>query len=74
MAKTAEVPLAIPLEDLRRSLAEAEEWAEGGYSVESRAYWTGMRDTLRVLLGITTKPPTCSVDDPAALTLLRRST
>lgn len=46
-------------------------WAEGGWSPESRAYWEGMRDTLAVVLGRTTKPPQCSTDDPAALVLLR---
>jgi hypothetical protein len=56
---------------LLAGLAEAEAWTRDGYSAESRAYWQGMRDTLRVVLGITTEPPTCSTDDPAALTLLR---
>lgn len=50
----------------------AEGWAQYGYTVESRAYWSGMRDTLRVLLGITTERPTASGPgtDVAALTLL----
>jgi hypothetical protein len=57
--------------DYRAALDEAEAWAEDGYTAESRAYWEGMRDTLRVLLGITTQFPAVSTDDAAATTLLR---
>jgi hypothetical protein len=57
--------------DYRAALDEAEAWAEGGYTTESRAYWEGMRDTLRVVVGITTQFPAVSVDDAAATTLLR---
>lgn len=57
-------------EQLRRSLEQAEIWADNGYSETSRSYWQGMRDTLRVILGVTTKMPGCSVDDAAATTLL----
>lgn len=32
----------------------ARAWADGGYSDGSRSYWAGMRDTLAVVLGITT--------------------
>lgn len=59
-------------DELASALAHAEVWAEGGYSAESRAYWQGMRDTLRVLTGRTTRTPGVSSDDPAALTLLGR--
>jgi len=59
--------------DYRAALEEAEVWADGGYSAESRAYWTGMRDTLRVVLGITTRQPPLSIDDAAATTLLRNA-
>jgi hypothetical protein len=57
--------------DYRAALKEAEAWSEGGYSEESRAYWQGMRDTLRVLLGVTTQFPVLSTHDAAATTLLR---
>lgn len=43
---------------LPKALEEAETWAKHGYSPESRAYWEGMRDTLRVLMGLTTEAPT----------------
>lgn len=67
--------MKIPRTDLdyETALAEAETWAEGGYSAESRAYWTGMRDTLRAVLGITTRQPTLSTDDAAATILLRNA-
>jgi hypothetical protein len=53
------------------ALRTAETWAEGGYTAESRAYWRGMRDTLRVLRGVTKRSPRNSGDDAAATTLLR---
>lgn len=54
------------------ALAEAAGWAEHGYSVESRHYWRGIRDTLLVVLGVTTVIPTVTGPDTdvAALTLL----
>lgn len=54
--------------------AEAKAWAEVGYTPESKAYWQGMRDTLAVILGITTKPPTVTGPgaDIAADLLLRK--
>lgn len=50
----------------------AKAWAECGYTPESRAYWSGMRDTLAVVLGITTEAPhvTGPDSDVAAITLL----
>jgi hypothetical protein len=57
--------------DLVEALEIAEGWSTGGYSENSMAYWRGMRDTLRVLLGITENPPYDSTDDAAATTLLR---
>lgn len=57
-------------EQLRRGLEQAEIWSDGGYSESSRSYWQGMRDTLRVILGVTTQVPGVSVDDAAAFTLL----
>jgi hypothetical protein len=55
-----------------QALDLAEGWATYGYTRESRAYWTGMRDTLRVLLGVTTEAPRESGPgtDVAAMTLL----
>ena len=38
----------------REALDTAETWAQHGYSDGSKEYWRGTRDTLRVLLGITT--------------------
>lgn len=56
----------------QQALDLAEGWAQYGYTVESRAYWRGMRDTLRVLLGVTTEAPRESGPgaDVAAMTLL----
>ena len=51
-------------EQLRRGLEQAEIWSDGG------SYWQGMRDTLRVIVGITTRAPGFSVDDAAASILL----
>lgn len=58
---------------LARALEEAEAWATGGYSPESRAYWEGIRDTLRVVLGITKEKPrvTGRYSDVAALVLMK---
>lgn len=60
---------------LRRVLAEAETWSEGGYTETSRTYWQGMRDTLRAILGITTEIPSVTGPgaDIAALLLLEGS-
>jgi hypothetical protein len=62
----------IPEAKVREALDLAEGWARYGYTVESRAYWRGMRDTLRVLLGVTTEAPrlTGAGTDQAASTLL----
>lgn len=59
-------------ERLQSALADAELWAEHGYSQRSRDYWTAMRDTLRVMLGKTTEAPTMTGPeaDIAALTIL----
>lgn len=57
---------------MESALRTAEGWAEDGYTEEGRAYWCGMRDTLRVILGITTERPisTGPGTDVAADTLL----
>jgi hypothetical protein len=55
---------------LETALETAEAWAEHGYSQDSRLYWQGMRDTLRVILAKTVQPPMVSTDDPAAFTIL----
>lgn len=57
---------------LRNALEVAEGWAEHGYTPKGRAYWTGMRDTLRVVLGMTNVPPTVTGPgtDVAADTIL----
>ena len=57
--------------DYTGALAEAEVWAEAGYTAESRAYWAGMRDTLRVVLGVTASAPTLSTADAAATVMFR---
>jgi hypothetical protein len=66
------VPARLDRDALTASYREAVSWAEHGYSATSRSYWQGMRDTLAVILGITTAPPTVSCDDAAATVLLRR--
>lgn len=58
---------------LREALSTAEGWAKGGYSDGSKDYWAGMRDTLRIVLGITTEVPAATPDghvDAAAITIL----
>lgn len=55
---------------LHEALEEATGWSEHGYSPDSKAYWTGMRDTLRVVLGITTEKPRDTTADPAAFSIL----
>jgi hypothetical protein len=55
---------------LTEALETAEGWAEHGYTEGSKSYWTGMRDTIRVVLGITTEAPTGSATDPAAFTII----
>lgn len=67
------VGLAVSKAQMQAALDTAEGWAEHGYSPESKQYWTGMRDTLRVLLGVTTERPmsTGPGTDVAADTLLR---
>ena len=57
---------------LETALQEAEGWAEDGYSDTSCAYWAGMRDTLKVLLGYTTEVPTATGTsvDAAAISIL----
>lgn len=55
---------------LNESLGTAEGWSEHGYTDGSKSYWTGMRDTIRVVLGITTEVPTGSASDAAAFTIL----
>lgn len=57
-------------EKLRAAYLEAKTWAAGGYSQSSRDYWTGMRDTLAVLVGVTTAAPMDSTEDAAATKLL----
>lgn len=42
---------------LREALADADGWAENSSTETGRAYYAGMRDTLRVVLGITTERP-----------------
>jgi len=58
---------------LASAWAEANGWAEHGYTEVSRSYWRGMRDTLGVLLGYTTERPTVTGPgaDIAADVLLR---
>ena len=51
------LPSTVTPAQMRHALEVAEGWAEHGYSQSSRDYWTGMRDTLRVLLGHTTERP-----------------
>lgn len=57
---------------LTDALDTSEGWSEHGYTETSKAYWTGMRDTLRVVLGITTEVPTVTGPgtDTAALMIL----
>ena len=55
---------------LTEALETAETWAEHGYSEGSKSYWSGMRDTLRIVLGQTTEAPRDSTVDPAATTIL----
>lgn len=57
---------------LRAALERAEAWSEDGYTETSKAYWSGIRDTLRVVLGITTEAPTSTGPDcdVAALEIL----
>jgi len=63
----------LSVEQLQEALDQAELWSVHGYSAASRAYWQGMRDTLRVVLGVTTDPPMMTADDAAACTILRRT-
>lgn len=63
-------PPAVDSRALTESLGTAEGWAEHGYTEHGQAYWSGMRDTLRVVLGITTVAPTSSQADTAAYTIL----
>lgn len=57
---------------LEHAYEEASAWAEDGYSEKSRAYWSGMRDTLAVILGKTTAMPseTGPGSDVAAVVML----
>ena len=63
-------PAMVSDERVRKAGEHAVVWATGGYTDTSRAFREGMRDTLAVLLGITTAPPMVSTDDAAALVLL----
>jgi len=54
------------IQDYEDALHEAEGWADYGNSGESRAYWQGMRDTLRVVLGITQDASHVTVTGPGA--------
>ena len=67
---------AVTLESMHAGEVTASGWTVHGYSPESQAYWQGMRDTLRVILGITTEPPrhTGEGADVAADELLRKRT
>lgn len=56
-------------EQLRHGLEYSTFWAAEG-SANARPYWDGVRDTLRVVLGITTEVPGVSVDDAAAFMIL----
>lgn len=51
---------AVPVEisTMRSALADATCWADPKMGSERHEYWRGMRDTLRVMLGITTVQPT----------------
>jgi hypothetical protein len=55
--------------DLQAAYLTAAGWARNGNTTLSRSYWSGMRDTLAVLLGITTSVPSVTSDDAAADTL-----
>jgi len=58
-------------DQLRHGLEYATFWADaGGYTESSRAYLAGMRDTLRVVVGVTTTIPGYSAVDDAATILL----
>lgn len=48
---------ACTLEGLVQGLETATVWAEYGYTNDSRNYWRGIRDTLRVVLGHTRMRP-----------------
>lgn len=65
-------PEAITRAAMAEALHEATVWSEHGYTDKSRYYWRGMRDTLRVVLGITTTTPSCTGldSDSAAFSLL----
>lgn len=58
---------------MRSALVDAEALADHGHSERSRAYHEGIRDTLRVLLGVVTEAPTVTGPETniAALYLLR---
>jgi hypothetical protein len=58
---------------MRSVLADAAIWADPASGSASQEYWRGMRDTLRVLLGITTERPTVTGPgtDVAAYLLLQ---
>lgn len=52
-------PAIVPVstEAMHETLERATFWAEHGYTDRSKAYWSGIRDTLQVMLGITTERP-----------------
>lgn len=62
------VPLASTA--LHEALEEVTGWAVHGYSETSRSYYEGVRDTLRIVLGITTEIPAEAGMDPAAVYIL----
>lgn len=59
----------ITQEQLRHGLEYATFWAAEG-SANSRPYWDGVRDTLRVVTGMTTEINQASCDDAAVMILL----